>query len=121
MGQLQASMIVAFIDQAGAAEDFAFGAAAEPMTGRHKEALEALDQSLKLNLKDLEQGNESFVVRYDIAAINAIQGRKPQAYEWLQKAIDVGFRNYRFALIDPLLEGLRKDERLQKMMAQVKQ
>ena len=57
---------------------------------------------------------------YTLAEINAIQGNKADARDWLQKAIDAGWRDYRYAEIDPSLENLRGDERFKKMMADVK-
>jgi TolB-like protein/Flp pilus assembly protein TadD len=88
-------------------------------TGQKEEARKMFDQSLQLDQTDLQQGNESFAVRYDIAAINAVQGNKAEAYKWLQQTIDSGFRNYRFSLIDPLLENLHGDERFKQMMTEV--
>ena len=36
---------------------------------------------------------------FDRAIIDAIQGNKPDAYKWPQKAIDAGWRDYRGALV----------------------
>ncbi len=88
-------------------------------TGRQNDAREMFSQSLEIDKKDLQEGNESHVIRYDLAALNAIQGNKAEAYNWLQKAIDAGFRNYRFGLIDPLLENLRQEERFKQMMGRI--
>ncbi len=88
--------------------------------GQHDEARKMFSQSLKLDREELDQGSEWYIVLYDLAAINAIQGNKAEAYKWLQKAIDAGWRTYRLGLIDPLMENLRNDEQFKQMMAQVK-
>ena len=89
-------------------------------TGRQKEAQKMFARSLEVHRKQLTQGDEGSNVPYDMAAIYAIQGDKTEAYEWLQKAIDAGWRYYRSAEVDPTLENLRGDDRFKKMMADVK-
>jgi tetratricopeptide (TPR) repeat protein len=89
-------------------------------TGRQNEARKLFARSLKHDEKELEQGNEDSGVPYDIAEIYAIQGNKAEAYKWLQKAIDAGWRGYRWAATDPLLENLRNDDKFKRMMADVK-
>ncbi len=88
--------------------------------GQHDEARKMFSQGLKLDREELDQGSEWYILPYDLAAINAIQGNKAEAYKWLQKAIDAGWRTYRLGLIDPLMENLRNDEQFKQMMAQVK-
>jgi pyruvate/2-oxoacid:ferredoxin oxidoreductase beta subunit len=78
-------------------------------------------QSLNLCQKQLEQGNEFWAAPYYIAAVHAIQGNKEEAYKWLKKAIDSGWRNFRLGSRNPLLENLREDEQFKQMMAQVKE
>jgi len=88
--------------------------------GQHDEARKMFSQSLKLDREELDQGSEWYILPYDLAAINAVQGNKTEAYKWLQKAIDAGWRTYRLGLIDPLLENLRNDEQFKQMMSQLK-
>ena len=88
-------------------------------TGQQDEVQKLFKQSLNLRRKQIEQGNEASYIPYEMAAIHAIQGNKAEAYTWLQKAIDAGWRDYRLGLIDPLLENLHDDEQFQEMMAQV--
>jgi non-specific serine/threonine protein kinase len=89
-------------------------------TDRRENAQRMFDQSLDLDHTRLEQGDEAWQVPYDIAAINAIQENKKEAYLWLQKAMDAGWRDCRIAPIDPLLENLHNDERFKQMMAELK-
>jgi protein kinase/serine/threonine-protein kinase len=89
-------------------------------TGHQEEARNMFNQSLQLARKAIEKGNEYPGVPINIAIINSIQGKKSEAYKWLEKAIDAGWRQYAWSLKDPLLENLHSDDRFQKMMAKVK-
>lgn len=89
-------------------------------TGHQEEARNMFNQSLQLARKAIEKGNEYPGVPINIAIINSIQGKKAEAYKWLEKAIDAGWRRYAWSLKDPLLENLHNDERFKQMMAQVK-
>ncbi len=79
-----------------------------------------LDHSLDLARKRLDQGDESSMPRYDLAAVHAIQGDKAEACRWLQSAVDAGWRTYRLATRDPLLRNLHNDQQFHKIMALVK-
>jgi len=89
-------------------------------TGRQDEAREMFARSLEVDQKELSQGNEGYRVLHELSQINAIQGNKAEAYTWLQKAIDAGWRFYKGAEVDPTLENLHGDDKFKKMMADVK-
>lgn len=89
-------------------------------TGREEEAKRLLEQSLDFDQKELENGNENWAIPYDIFAIHAIQNNRAVAFEWLKKAIDAGWRNFRLSSMDPMLENLHEDKQFEAMMAQVK-
>jgi serine/threonine protein kinase/Tfp pilus assembly protein PilF len=89
-------------------------------TGQPDTARKLFKQSLEMNHQDIEQSSEYYGSYYDLAAINAIQGRKDEACDWLQKAIDAGCREYQYASHDPLFENLRSEERFKQMMAKIK-
>ena len=84
------------------------------------EAQKLFNLSLELSQKRIEQGNEDYFFYYDIAAIHAIQGNKEEAYIWLQKAIDFGWREYKLAQRDPWFENLHSEPRFQQMIAEIK-
>ncbi len=88
--------------------------------GQQHEAQKLLNLSRNLRQKLIEQGDEAYFSRYEIANIEAIQGNETETYKWLQKTIDAGWREYRLALRNPWLENLHDDEQFQEMMAQVK-
>jgi non-specific serine/threonine protein kinase len=89
-------------------------------TGKSAEAKRLFDRSFEMNRKAIESGNELYHYRYNIAAVLAIRKNNDEAVRWFQKAIDAGWRLYRFAQIDPFFETLRTDERFRQMIAKVK-
>lgn len=84
------------------------------------EAQRRLDQSAELDRKRLDEGDESSMPRYDLAAVHAIQGNKAEAYRWLQSAMDAGWRTFRLAMRDPLLLNLHNEQNFKQMMAVAK-
>jgi len=88
--------------------------------GKRGEAQRLLSQAKEALEEAVESGNGYVSVRYYLAAISAIEGNRMEAYGWLEKAIEAGWRDYQIGLIDPWLESLRDDERFKQMMAEVK-
>jgi eukaryotic-like serine/threonine-protein kinase len=85
-------------------------------TGKKDEAKKLFQKLLDLLQKQLEQGDEGYGIRSSMAAIYAIQGNKEEALKWLQKAVDAGWRNYRYILRDPTLENIRDDARFKQII-----
>jgi tetratricopeptide (TPR) repeat protein len=88
--------------------------------GQKDQARKLFQEALQSDQDRVARGDEDGWPRYDIAAVNAIQGNKTEAYRWLQKAVDAGAIYYRLMLRDPLFENLRGDTQFQQMMARVK-
>ena len=88
--------------------------------GKREEGLKLLGESRSGHEKAIERGSELSAVRYELATINAAEGKGRAALEWLQKAIDLGWRDYRYAQRDPMLESLRGDARFVTMIADMK-
>jgi tetratricopeptide (TPR) repeat protein len=88
--------------------------------GREAEGLKLLARIRSIDVKNIEKGSETTNLRYELAAISAVEGKGREACDWLQKAIDLGWRDYRFAQRDPMFESLRHDERFIRMMNDVK-
>lgn len=84
--------------------------------GNRDEAHKVFTQIVVHTKKDLGEGNENFSLPLDIAYINAIEGKKEEAYKWLQKAVNRGWRLYNWAQMDPLLENLRNDEKFKSII-----
>ena len=89
-------------------------------TGNQIQAQNLLEKTSLECQSSISQGNEYYWTPFELARINAIQGNKAEAYRWLQKAIDAGWRNYRLALIDPVWENLSDDLQFQNLMTQIK-
>jgi TolB-like protein/lipoprotein NlpI len=85
-----------------------------------EDAQRIFSQALELSQAQLEQGNEHWAVPYTIACIKAIQGNKTEAYRWLQKAIEAGWRYFRLGLRNPMFEDLHEDKQFKQMMEDVK-
>jgi len=88
--------------------------------GKQKEARKLLNLTFAPRQKQIEEGNNDAFFLYYCAAIHAIQNNKKEAYTWLQKAIEAGWRNYRTTLRDAWFENLRNDGQFKQMMAQMK-
>ncbi len=56
---------------------------------------------------------------YASAEAYAVLDSTDQATDAFQRAIDSGYRSYRWASVDPLLDGIRQDPRFAKSMAQL--
>jgi len=89
-------------------------------TGRQDDARKIFAQSAEIAQNELARGDEYSFVPYILASVNAIQGNRAEACDWLKKAIDAGWRDYRYAEIEPALENLRGDERFKQMMVDLK-
>ena len=87
--------------------------------GQRDSARTRFEKSANMDQEEIVQETESSDPYYDLAALNAIQGNKRGAYEWLQKAIANGWVDYQFTRHDPLFENLRQEERFKQMMAQL--
>jgi tetratricopeptide (TPR) repeat protein len=53
---------------------------------------------------------------YNLARVYASFDEKDQAFEWLAKAFALGFDDFGFVKVDPVLVGLRDDPRFAKLM-----
>lgn len=89
-------------------------------TGKASAAQRMFDYFSRRSQMRIEGGNERIWPRYDLARINAVLHKKMASYEWLQKAMEAGWIEYRWGMLDPLLFDLHNEERFKQMMAQVK-
>ena len=87
--------------------------------GKRGEVERLLKESRQKDQEDLKEGDESCGPCYDLASINAMEGQKDEAFLWLRKAVDAGWRDYRFGSVDPLLVSLRDDARYPRLLEEV--
>jgi serine/threonine protein kinase/tetratricopeptide (TPR) repeat protein len=105
------------IDSTGA--NYELGYVSRTM-GDSASAMKWYERGLAFDMKKYEAGDMTQDVRIGIAQYYALTGGKSTACDWLQKAIDKGWRDYRTASINPMLKNLHSDERFKAMMATIK-
>ena len=88
--------------------------------GQHAEGMKFLAESRARHEKSIERGNETAIIRYELAVISIAEGKQSEAYDWLLKAINLGWRDYRFARRDPMLASLRNDEQFTRIISDMK-
>jgi serine/threonine protein kinase/lipoprotein NlpI len=88
--------------------------------GEREKAKNIFSDFLTYAEKEIEAGNESWEIRYNIAGIYSVMGEQDKALLWIDRAIDAGWRDYRIGKIEPLFEKLRQDNRFKKRIERVK-
>jgi tetratricopeptide (TPR) repeat protein len=83
--------------------------------GRRDEARTLLEESLAADQRARNEGNRDWSVPYDTACVHALRGEKDQAYRWLDKAVEAGWRGWPLSTRSPLLDSLRGDPRFRQL------
>ncbi len=86
--------------------------------GDAERGLELLDEVLRDAQRLREQGDERPGLLREIAAVYAARGDRARAYQWLERAIDAGWRLERLRPT-PLFDPLRGEERFQELMERI--
>jgi TolB-like protein/Tfp pilus assembly protein PilF len=86
---------------------FAFLEGAE---GKQKDILKHVDERVK------EFGWGFHIGCYFVASFYAMAGDVDEAFRWLDRCLEIGFRNHRWFAIDPNLDSLRNDPRFPEIM-----
>jgi tetratricopeptide (TPR) repeat protein len=89
-------------------------------TEHSEEAEELLKEAEERERLNFERGVEVWGVAYNMATTRSMQGNKDEALEWLDKAVDMGWRNYKEAVRNPLLESLHGDERFNDVISRAR-
>ncbi|MES0490915.1 MAG: tetratricopeptide repeat protein [Leptospirales bacterium] len=87
----------------GISNSFDLLGVAYDISGDYEKAIAAYLEAIKL---DPENSN----VLYNLASSYSIQKNKEKAFEYLQKAVDAGFRSYSLMKQDETLEFIRKEQ-----------
>jgi serine/threonine protein kinase len=82
-------------------------------TQRTKRMFEEAEKSAR---KTIQEGNEAFNPRVELAAIYTVRGNTPKALEWLELAYSTGARDYRGLEMDPFFEKLRADSHFKQIV-----
>lgn len=88
--------------------------------GKKVDAEILLSRSLSLFLDEIQKGKQDDEYRIGAAAILSIQGKKEEALDWLQKAIDVKWLDYGMVETSPWFANINTDPRFKKMINTVK-
>ncbi len=84
-------------------------------TGRRGEAEALLEESLATDRRAAEEGNQDWSVPFDTACVHALRGEKDEAFRWLEKAVEAGWRGWPLGTRSPLLDSLRSDPRFRQI------
>ena len=69
--------------------------------------------------RQLANGNEFWGIPFDLACVSAIEGNDDEAFRWLDKAYEAGWRGWPQASWSPLLDPLRQDGRFRTLMRRI--
>jgi len=87
--------------------------------GRRGEADALLAGSLTADKRQLESGNQDWSVPFDMACVHALRSEKDEAFRWLDRAVESGWRGWPLGTRGPLLDPLRSDERFKRIEARL--
>jgi tetratricopeptide (TPR) repeat protein len=75
-----------------------------------------LTNALEVNMKEVNRGSQDDDPPFHLAAVYAIQGKKKESLEWLQKAIARHWLDYDQIAFNPWFDNLRNDPLYRKTM-----
>ena len=82
---------------------------------KHTEAQKILNSYLTADTEDPNQYTEGTITYYTAAAYCVAQ-KNQKALKFLQRSLELGFREYRWAFIDPLMTPLRNDKKYKSLI-----
>jgi len=88
--------------------------------GRKNEGSRLFEIQIKQHQKALKKGDQSWVPRFFLASIYAVQDKKEMACAWLKKAIESGFRDCSYFDLYEDWNGLCNYEQFEEIIAQFK-
>ena len=83
---------------------------------RMKESRKHVEATLAKEFANLEAGNERRDVRLQIARAYAVDGKTPEALDWLERSTAAGLRDYRWTRRDPVLSSLHGNHTFDSLM-----
>jgi serine/threonine protein kinase/Tfp pilus assembly protein PilF len=83
--------------------------------GERGPADKLLEESLAADRQAEKDGNEDWSVPFDTACVHVLRGEKDEAFRWLDKAIEAGWRGWPLGTRSPLLDPLRTDARFKQV------
>jgi eukaryotic-like serine/threonine-protein kinase len=89
--------------------------------GDTRRAAELWRASAAAAQRRFESGAESYTAPMELAAINAIEGHRDVALEWLERGYRAGWKDARFLNLDPFFASVRREPRYQALVAAMTQ
>jgi len=89
--------------------------------GKTLEAAKIRDRVITAFASPEQQYPEGSLIPYVLAEAYALNGNHEKATHWLQNAIALGYRDYRWTSVDPLLESVRMDPAGREALASLKE
>ena len=84
-------------------------------------AVKNLIRTTKTNLQNgFSHGDEFNSHAVDMCSIELIEGNKEEAYKWLNKAVDLGYRDFAGLLNTPLTEEIRNEKQFRDIIQNIK-
>jgi TolB-like protein/DNA-binding SARP family transcriptional activator/Tfp pilus assembly protein PilF len=90
-------------------------------TGKREEAEALFREVQELAGREIPRGMDVPALRYNLAAVYAIQGEKAEALRWLEEAVELGWSDHIWLSRDPLFENLRDDDRFLRLVERNRQ
>jgi tetratricopeptide (TPR) repeat protein len=87
---------------------------------RRNEAARLFEIQVKQHQEALKRGDQSWVPRFLLASINAVQGQKETACTWLKKAVETGFRDSSYFDLYSDWDDLKDFDEFQEIYGQLK-
>jgi tetratricopeptide (TPR) repeat protein len=88
---------------------------------KRAEANTFLEDSFATDRRLPGEGDEDWSVPYDTACAHALRGEKDEAFRWLDKAVETGWRGWPLGTRSPLLDSLRSDPRFRRIEAHLEE
>ena len=78
-------------------------------------------EGLAAKARDAVEGGDSWLPRWQLAAIEAIRGNPDEALGWFEKAVDQGHYHHHFDRDDPVFESLRGEPRFERQLKRMRE
>ena len=92
----------------------------ERKSGNIAKANEYLNEAKNQLENWVNNNDESINGRYNLAKIYSMDNNYDQAFQLLNTAVNVGFRNYKRFMSSPLFENIKNDSRYFKLIDRIK-
>jgi hypothetical protein len=90
-------------------------------SGKRREAEHMAEETIDRCRRLLSRGSENPRPIWEGASAFAVEGKRDSALAWMRSAVDAGWRDYRLAERDPLLESLRTNSSFRALMAETRE